>query len=130
MSWDRAAAAKALAAELGTAVAAAGETVTVFDKPPATLNPPAIVVGRPVNVDFSTVAPGIDTAQLPVACVGPVDGEDRVSELIALVRGAVFDSSLGGAVQVAFATAERNWRQINVAGADLLSAEVIYTIQM
>ena len=130
MTWDRATAAKALAAELEAAVAAAGETVTVFDRPPATVNPPAIVVGRPTEVAYAQFAFGVDEATLPVLCVGPVDGEDRVTELIELVRGAISEPTLGGVVQNAWASAERNWRQINVAGADLLQAEVTFTIAM
>jgi hypothetical protein len=130
VSWDRDPAAKALAAALTDVVAAQQLAVTVFDRPPPSLNPPALVVAWPIEVRFSAAAFGIDEVTLPVLCVGPVDGEDTVAELIAVVRDAELDPSLGGAVQIAYPSMERNWRQINVAGVDLLSAEVTYTIQM
>jgi hypothetical protein len=131
VSWDRTTAAKALYAVISEAAAEAGSTAVVYDRPPYSLNPPAIVVGRPVEVRFGQVASTIDEAEMPVACVGPVDGDEMVSDLIALVRSAVGHSSqLGGAVQVAFPAMERNWRPINVGGTDLLSADVVITIQM
>lgn len=131
MTWDRAAAAKALAAKIGDAVTAAEDTATVFDRPPLTINPPAIVVGRPTEVRYAAFASGIDEATLPVACVGPLDGEDRVAQLVALVRGALAPSDqLGGVVQVAYVTGERNWRNLNVAGTDLLAVDVFFTIDM
>lgn len=129
MSWDRAAAAKALAAELAAVLADVGDPATVYDRPPGTINPPAVVVGRPTEVRFSVIAPGIDEVLLPVLCVGPLDGDDRVADLIAAVR-LIDNTNLDGVVQIAYPTTERNWRQVNVAGADLLSAEVTFTVQM
>jgi hypothetical protein len=134
MSWDRATAAKALANELANAPLvnplSTSAPATIFEQPPGTVNPPAIVIGWPIEVNFSVIAPGIDQATLPVACVGPFDGSDLVAELVANVRAGVVDSTLGGAVQICYPTAERNWGQINVAGTDLFRAEVIFTIQM
>ena len=123
-------AAPALAQAFTDAATAAGSLATIFAKPPATLNPPAIVIGRPTEVRYSTIAFAIDDCSLPVLCIGAVDGEDDVAALIDLVRGAITDATLGGAVQTAFPAVERNWRQINVAGADLLQAEVTFSIQM
>jgi hypothetical protein len=130
MTWNRSIAAPALAQTFENAVAAASETITVFDRPPMTVNPPAIVIGWPSEVRYANAAPGIDEATLPVLCVGALDGEDRVAEIINLVRNAATDTQLGGAVQIAYPAIERNWRQVNVAGADLLQAEVTFTIQM
>ena len=128
MTWNRSAAAAGLEATLQAVL---GETVWVFQKPPQTLNPPAVVIGRPTQVDYSMVAFSIDQATLPVICLGPVDGEDTVDELITAVRDAVgADITLGGAVQHCAATREQNWRLVNVAGADLLQAEVQLTIRM
>jgi hypothetical protein len=128
MSWSRAECAAALAAAIQTQI---GETVFVYPRPPFTLNPPAIVVGRPNEVRYSTFAFGIDEADVPVLCVGAADGEDIVDGLIQAVRAAVnADLTLGGVVQCVGDTRERNWRNLNVAGIDVLQAEVQLTIQM
>jgi hypothetical protein len=128
MSWSRADAAAALTAVLQTAM---GETVFVYPKPPGTVNPPAVIVGRPSEVRYSTVAFGIDEATLPVTCVGPVDGDDAVDQLVGAVRAALLpDPSLGGVVQACWPADERAWRQASVAGVDVLLADVNLTIQM
>jgi len=123
-------AAPALAQAITDAATAAGSLATVFEKPPGTLNPPAIVVGRPSEVRYGVAALGIDECDLPVLCLGPMDGEDDVAALITLVRKAITDPQLGGAVQTAYPAIERNWRQVNVAGTDLLQAEVSFVILM
>jgi hypothetical protein len=134
VSWSRPEATTALVAALNAAAGNAPDgsagTVFVFGKSPATVNPPALVVGRPTEVIYATAGLGIDDATLPVLCVGPIDGEDVVDGLIQLVRSALTDPMLGGAVQSAYAEAERNWHSLNVAGADLLQAEVTLKIQM
>jgi len=128
MAWNRT---QAVAAVVAAVRAVCAETVIVFAKPPQTVNPPAIVVGRPVEVRYAVAALSVDEADLPVACVGPADGEDLVDELIAAVRHAVaVDWSLGGAVQHCRDTLERNWRNLNVAGVDILQAEILLTIRM
>ena len=127
MSWSRAAAAEAVAHAIGVAC---GETVTVFAKPPQTLNPPAIVVGRPVEVRYSDFALAVDDAELPVVCVGAADGDDTVDQLVALVRSSFPDPTLGGAVASCTTSLERNWRNVNIAGIDLLQAEVVLAIRM
>lgn len=130
MSWDRAAAAKALAACLTHAVQEVGEAIAIFDKPPPSLNPPALVVGRPLQVQFSAYTISIDEAELPVSAVVGVDEDDRAAELLDIARLAVADRTLGGVVQVCYPALERNWRNLNVAGTDLLAADVVFTIQM
>jgi hypothetical protein len=130
VTWNRASAARALADVLEQAALAAGDNATIFDKPPLTLNPPAIVVGRPASVNYQQYAFGIDEVELPVTVVAALDGDDRASELIDLVRTAILDPSLGGVVQGATPTTERNWRTLNVAGTDLLVADVMFTISM
>jgi hypothetical protein len=121
-----------LASVLTDAVAAsAWPAATVFTQPPATLNAPAVVVGWPFEVRYSAVAFSIDEADLPVTVVAGADGGDTIDGLIAVVRAAVLpDPSLAGAVQSATATLERNWRNLSVAGAEVLTADVLVTIQM
>jgi hypothetical protein len=127
MTWSRVDATAALTAALQ---ATCGEGVWIFARPPMTVNPPAIVVGRPTEVVYATAGFGVDRATLPVLCVGPADGEDMVDTLIGLVRASLADPSLGQAVQTTYAEAERNWHNLNVAGADLLQAEVTLIIHM
>jgi hypothetical protein len=129
VSWSRTDCAAALAAAIQ---AQFGETVVVYPKPPQTINPPAIVVGYPAEVRYTTFAFGVDEADLPVLCIGPLDGPEMVDDLIQGVRAAVNgpDLTLGGVVQGVGDTFERNWRPLNVAGIDVLQAEVALTIQM
>src|SRR5215471_17485932 len=111
MSWSRAVAAPALAQAITNHVAG---QASVFEKPPQTLNAPAIVLGRPVEVQYSYFALGVDQCSFPVLCVGPADGDDAVANLITLVRGSLTDATLGGVVQSCTAEYERNWRNVNV----------------
>lgn len=129
MTWQRGPVAEALAACLRQAAEVAGDYAGVFDRQPTTLNPPALVVGRPVEVRYSAFALAIDEADLPVHCVGPADGDDRVSELIALCRLATGGNpTLGGVVQSIRASFERNWRTQTLGGVDLTVADVIFTV--
>jgi hypothetical protein len=131
MSWQRAPVAKALVIAMTVAAEAAADPVAVFDRQPTTLNPPALVVGRPVEVRFSAFAYGIDEADLPVHAVGPADGDDRVSDLIGLCRQAVADDpTLGGTVTSCVASFERNWRWQTLGGVDLTVADVVLTVTM
>jgi len=128
VSWQRTIAIPALVKALQ---AVAGEAVYVHSRPPNTLNPPCLVVLRPTEVRYDEVAFGIDQADISVLCVAPADGEDTADELITAVRSAVGENiNLGGAVQVVDDQAERNWRNVNVAGVDLLTVEVALQIQM
>jgi hypothetical protein len=103
----------------------------VFGGPPQTLNPPAVVVGRPAEVLYSVASFSVDVATIPVICIGPQEGEDMVDALIAFVRGVIADeATLAGTVQIVIAPSERNWRAIRVGGADLLAADVSLTVQM
>ena len=105
-------------------------TVTIFEQPPATLSPPALVMSRPVEVRYSTAAYGIDDAEFPVICVGPID-DDTVDDLVTFVRTTLLvDPTLSGRVQSATAGMERSWRMIRVAGTDLLAVDVVLNIRM
>jgi hypothetical protein len=130
VSWDRGPVAKAIAAAVETAATAQSVEVSVFEKPPFTLNVPAIVVGRPSQVRYSVAGFSIDDVELPVLCVHGPDQDDAVSDLIALVRSSLTDQTLGGVVQLCIATGERYWRNLKVAGADVLAAELVLTVNM
>jgi hypothetical protein len=135
MTWQRAKFAAALADTLQAAsdtAEEAGELAPfVYAAPPQTLNPPALVVGRPAEVVYSVVAFSVDLATIPVVCIGPQEGEDMVDALIVFVRGVMqSDPTLAGMVQIVTAPSERNWRAIRVGGADLLAADVSLSVQM
>jgi hypothetical protein len=127
MTWDRSACAAALVDLLGPAAG-----VTVHPKPPDTLNPMCIVIGRPQPVAYGNAALGTDEATLPVMIVGGLESEDQIEDLKTACRQAVLgDVSLGGAVQAAWPSEERNWRNVTGAGGvQLLLVELILTVQM
>jgi hypothetical protein len=129
VSWQRALVAAALADTLKTAQGS-DDTAGIFSQPPETLNAPALVVGRPTEVLYGVAGLGMDQATIPVICIGPSTGDDIVDGLIHFVREAVrADVTLSGAVPSCICTSERNWRPVRIAGADLLAADVVLTIQ-
>jgi hypothetical protein len=131
MSWDRAPVAKALAEAITTQLDVAGLEATVLDRPTFTVNPPAVVIGRPSELSYGIASFGIDSVTLPVLCMAGAELDDAVAELIEVVRDAVTaDPTLGGVVAIAYATGERAWRNINVSGADYLAAEAVLAIEM
>ena len=131
MSWSRAPVAKALAEALTEQLELLGIEATVLDRPTYSVNPPAIVIGRPTEVRYSTFAFGIDEVNLPVLCIGGAEQDDFVAELLAVVRAACdADHTLGSAVPNCDCTGERAWRALNVSGADYLGAEASLAIQM
>jgi hypothetical protein len=127
MSWNRTTAAAAITTALQATL---GETVWVYERPPGTVNPPAVIVGRPTEVRYSIPAFSIDEATLPVICVGPHDGDDTVDQLATQVRASFPDPTLGGIVQACWPVDERAWRQASIAGVDVLLADVTLTVQM
>jgi hypothetical protein len=132
VAWNRAVVAKALYAMLTTAPPDPAATPPfIFERPPGTLNAPAVVVGRPAEVRYSEFALGIDFCEFIVVCVAAIDGDDDLAELIGWARSVIEpDPSLGGAVQTCVCTGERNWRAVRVAGADLLAAELVLEVTM
>jgi hypothetical protein len=141
MTWHRADFCKALYDLLSTAPWPPGTPVdpddyvagppTIFERPPSTVNPPAVVIGRPTEVRYSEAAFGVDMADFGVLCVGPIDGDDIVDGLIGFVRSAIGpDPTLGGTCKSLVAGAERNWRALRVAGVDVLVAEVALEVMM
>lgn len=131
MSWDRTPFAAALAKALDAELAVSDVTATVFEKMPFTLNAPSIVIGRPSEVRYSEAALGVDAASVPVTVVAGADQDETAAELIGVVRAAIgADEGLDAAVQSCVPRSERNWAHVNVAGTDLLRADVILDIQM
>jgi hypothetical protein len=131
VSWRRSLVAPALA-DMLKAAQTETDTASIFAAPPETLNPPAIVVGRPIEVRYSVFAFGIDETDLPIVCVGPFyAGEDIVDGLVAFVCGAVMgDRSINGTVASCTASSSRNWRGVRIGGADMLAADVVLTVTM
>jgi hypothetical protein len=127
VSWDRAAVADALVGILGPATGG-----TVHPRPPEVLNPMCVVVSRPQTVTYATAAFGVDEAVLPLIIVGGVETEDAVEAIKSACRDAILaDRSLGGTVRAAWATEERNWRNMTGAGGiQLLLVELVLTVQM
>ena len=128
MTWNRAPVAAALVDVLAEAT---NDQVMVFDRPPATLNAPAVVVGRANTVTYGVGALGIDNAELPLIVIGGLDDMDGVEALKMACRLAVAaDPALGGVVQLAYPGEERNWRGLNIGGADFLAVDLILQIRM
>jgi hypothetical protein len=131
MSWDRTPVAKALVVAITAELEAQAIEAAVLDRPVYSVNPDAIVIGRPSEVRYGAAAFGIDEANLPVLCLAGPEQDDTVTELIGVVRAACdADMTLGGVVQYIDCTGERAWRSINVGGADYLGAEAQLLIQM
>lgn len=129
MSWNRQAVADALVTMLTAATEGA---VKVHERPPETINPPAIVIGRPQPVLYSAIALSIDDASLPVIIAVGIESEDQAETIKTTVRNAVMgDPTLGGTVQSAVPSEERNWRNFTGAGGiQILTVELILSIQM
>ena len=128
MTWTRTPVAAALVDVLS---AATSGTVTVFAKPPTTINPPAVIVARPTNVNYATASFARDEATLPVEICGSFDGDDTVDALRDQIRKAIdANPTLGGVVPSCTVTSERNWRNVTVAGVELLAAQIVLTILM
>ena len=128
MTWTRTPVAAALVDVLS---AATSGTVTVFAKPPTTINPPAVIVARPTNVNYATASFARDEATLPVEICGSFDGDDTVDALRDQIRKAIdANPTLEGTVASCTVTAERNWRNVTVAGVELLAAQIVLTILM
>lgn len=127
MTWLRSAAADALVEVL----AGIDPVVSVFARPPETLNPPAYIVGYPRRVGYDEATFGVDSAELPVGiAVGPSE-VDRVDDLAQAAKKALdVDPSLAGAVIHCRAGVQDSWRILNIAGADVLVVDLVLSIRM
>jgi hypothetical protein len=128
VSWSRAPVVAALQTILSAATA---DGVTIHERPPETLNPPAIVIHRP-TVTYSVAGMAIDEASLPLIVVAGIESEDALDTLKETCRQAILaDPSLGGSVQLGYPSEERNWRNYTGAGGiQILQVELVLTIQM
>jgi len=126
MGWNRADVAAALVPILAPIDAQA----TVFATPPETFNPPAIIVGYPQSVDYDLAAFGVDLVQLPVAACAGAAEVAKVDAYLAQARELIAaDLTLGGVVKACRARAQSNWRRLNVAGAEILAADLVLEIR-
>jgi hypothetical protein len=127
VTWNRAPVAAALVNVIGTATAGA---VTVFAEPPQTLNPPAVTVGGSTML-FATAAFAADEVDLSLVCVAAVGHYNDLDGLVQQVRGAVTGNpTLAGAVKSAWPYEQRNNRNVNVAGVDLSTVELVVKVVM
>jgi hypothetical protein len=125
MTWDGAAGRAALAATLTAGLEFRTPTVSVFAKPPATYNAPALVVAYPNSVSLGVPSFGIDLVSHTVIAAVGVDQGDDLDTLLRDAGAAIkLDPTLGGAVQMCKPVEHRNYRIANVAGVDLLTAEL------
>ena len=126
MAWNR----TAVSAALGAVLAGIDPTVSVYPTAPDTFNPPAYVVGYPRLVLYANPTYGTDTATVPVMVgVGSLEA-DRADRMLADAKAAIEDDvTLGGVVQVVRVTEQAGWRRLNVAGAEILAADLICDIR-
>jgi hypothetical protein len=128
LTWHRAAAAAGVVGLLTDLDA----TVKVFGTPPETFNPRAYVVGYPRRVAYDAGAGfGVDVAELRVlAAAGPtdVDGLDQMLHDAKIALAA--DPTAAGMVQSMRVADQENWRRQLIAGADMLTADLILEIRM
>jgi hypothetical protein len=129
MTWDRAAAAGALAGLLEAATDGAG--VAVYPKPPKGFTPPALIVQLPTRVAKHSPAFGTDFTEWTVLVGVDIEGADELDDLLGVATAAVEDSpTLAGATAFTRVVEWRNWRILNVGGADYLVAEVALETRM
>jgi hypothetical protein len=121
-----------VAAALGEVLSAAtAGAVTVFERPPATFNVPAIIVADPTRVAYGLPTFGMDQATLSVVCAAGGDEVDYLDGLIATVVTALKDAAtLGGVVQACWVKEQSNWRMLTVGGAEYRAADVVLEITM
>ncbi|HSS11148.1 MAG TPA: hypothetical protein VLL25_14775 [Acidimicrobiales bacterium] len=123
MSYDLAAVAHAVADTLDKSF---DGTVKVHPFPVQTFNVPAVIVAWPDLVEPSRVAPSVDRVRLPVMCAVGLDRTDQLSMLMEDTAAALYrDRSLGGLARQLAVAMYRNYRAVNVAGADFLTAELL-----
>lgn len=125
MTWSRA----PVAAALADAFAAADATVSCFERPPATLNPPALICTDPQTVFKRTAGMGVDRCEFLVTAVVGLEQADELDALMDMADKAVFaDPTLGGVCQVAVVVEYRSFRSLNVGGADFRAADLAIQI--
>ena len=126
MAWNR----TAVSAALAEVLAAIDPSVSVFPTAPETFNPPVYVVGFPRLVLYANPTIGTDTAPVPLL-VGLAPNEpEQADAMIAAAKVAIeADVTLGGVVHAVRVTEQAGWRRLNVAGAEILAADLICDIR-
>lgn len=120
-----------VAAALTEAFQTAAPWVNVFDRPPATINAPALVVVDPTTRQFSNAGMGVDQTELIVTAVVGLEQVDDLDDLMNLAASAIkADPTLGRLVMTATVTEGRNWRALTVGGANFRAADLAVRIDM
>jgi hypothetical protein len=127
MSYQRTPVAAALAELLATI----DPNVAVFNEPPPTFNPPAIIVGYTRHVDYDLAAYGVDRADLPVAIAVGVNDTARMDDLANQAKKLInANPTLAGAVQAARVRSQEQTLLWNIAGAEIMAADIILEIRL
>lgn len=127
MSYSRAPVAAALVA----AFRAADPAMNVFDKPPATINAPALVVVDPTTRQLHVAGMGVDQTEMVVTAVVGLEQADTLDDLMNTAIAAIAaEPTLGRVVMTATVTEARNWRRLVVGGADFRAADLAVRIDM
>lgn len=125
------AASEALAGLLVDATADLAPLPSVFDTPPTSVNPPALIVQFPTTITKHVPTFAIDQVDWTVSAVAGLGDPETLDELLAVATAAVeADPSLGQVVQICKPVEHRNWRLLTVAGADFLAADLILETRM
>lgn len=105
--------------------------MNVFDRPPPTVNAPALVVVDPTSRMLHTAGMGVDQTELIVTAVVGLDQVDELDDLTNVAIGAIAgDPTLGRVVLTATVTEVRNWRRLVVGGAEFRAADLAIRIDM
>lgn len=129
MSYDHAAVAAAIEANLAAAVEGA---VATYAKPPPMFSPPALIVAWPSTVERNLPAFGVDLATVSViAATGPEEMEREANLLQVATAALEADRTLGGVLAHGALTVPswRAWRVVTVGGERVLLAELILEIR-
>ena len=125
------AASEALAEVLTDATADLAPLPSVFDRPPTTVNPPALIVQFPTTVTKHVPTFAIDQVDWTVTAVAGLGDPETIDTLLAVATAAVEDDpGLGTVVPICKPVEHRNWRLLTVAGTDMLAADLILETRM
>lgn len=126
MSWDYPSSSQAIVDTLEAVVVG----VSVFDRPPPSFNPPAMIVAHPTLVTRNQPQFGIDLVTWPIICAVGADQADRLAELLDAAAGALeTDPALFGIVQSTRAVSYQGWRIMDVSGIQVLAADLTIEIR-
>jgi len=102
------------------------QPVSVFAVPPMSFNPPAVIVKFPEMIEPSIIAPTIDRVQLALLVATGLQAIELLFDLLTVLREAVLrDRKVQGLAQSLAVVNYRAFGQMNVAGAEYLTAELL-----